>query len=187
MSPKTGKEADIFRPSRKQSLYHGPYIMICNGNLDRGRTFKGSICVVQLWRFARTVAHTQCTFTSIIKGTFSSRMQSGTRASGLASGGLCSSRVQSSYQMQLPRKAFPKLQAHIFHRIITATFRGHVDFNNDHVSLTIMYWRLSALFLIFDGHKATLPSRSLKTSPKSETKCCVNMVDWLLGFRFNFI
>lgn len=33
-------EADIFRPSRKQSLYHGPYITIYNGNLDRGRTLR---------------------------------------------------------------------------------------------------------------------------------------------------
>ena len=40
MAHKTGVEADIFRPSRKQSLYHGPYIMIYNGNLDRGRTLR---------------------------------------------------------------------------------------------------------------------------------------------------
>lgn len=83
------KQASSGAP-RSRALYHM--------QLGQRQNFKGSFWAARLGSVARTVAHTQDTFTSIRKGVFSFRVQSGTRASGLASGGLRSSRARASHQ-----------------------------------------------------------------------------------------
>ena len=91
------KQASSGAPS---ALYHM--------QLGHRQNFKGSLCAACLGSIARTVAHTQGTFTSIRKGVFSFRVQSSTRASGLVSGGLRSSRARASHQCRATREDFFK-------------------------------------------------------------------------------
>lgn len=76
--------------------------------LGQRQKFKGSFCVARLGSFARTVAHNQDTFTSIRKGIFSFRTQSGTRACVLVSGSLRSFRAQASHQCRATWEDFFK-------------------------------------------------------------------------------
>lgn len=75
--------------------------------------------------------------------------------------------------IELPNSLYPKHpQAHILKKIRSSTFRGHVNFNNDSISLIIMNWRFKALFLIFDTYITISLPDPWANSPMTSKMLC---------------